>query len=109
MKKNLLGNLKWQLQYGYESLDIVRQINQLFYVLHRYLVVYDWDNGTTHSRIFNDLYIISKAKVYIEIAEDNNIHERTLNRYILKYNKLAKRIIQYKFPTIKERYPSFFT
>lgn len=108
MGKSLLNSLKWQLQVGYESLNIARQIKQLFYIMYRYFIVYDWDNGTIHSKVFNDLYLLSTVKAYNEIAEENNIHERTLNRYITKYNELAKRIIINKFPMLKEIYISFF-
>lgn len=108
MGTNLLENLKWQLQYGYESPAFERQVKELFYIMHRYLTIFDWDNGTNHSMVFYALYLIPRTKTYEKIAEENNIHERTLNRYVSKYNDLAKRIIVNKFPTIKERYDVFF-
>ncbi len=107
MFKNLLEELKWQLAHEYESMQIIRQINALFEIIERYLIIADLDNGTIHSKIFRELYLAPKSKSYLDIASDNNIHERTLNRYVTKYNDLAKKIIINKFPELKERYSSF--
>ena len=108
MNCNLLKELKWQLLHDYEEAHIIAAIKSLFIIMQRYLSIADLDNGTVHSKVFYDLYLAPKSKSYIDIAFDNNVSERNLNRFVVKYNELAKKIIINEFPELKDRYSSFF-
>ncbi len=108
MDNNLLEELKWQFWHGHETLDFLSQIKELFYLMERYFAIYDLDHGTIHGRIFYALYLMPYSESYADISFNNNIHERTLNRYVIKYNNLAKKIINKKYIEIKEKYSLFF-
>lgn len=108
MYKNLLAELKWQLLHDYEDKDLVSQIKALFEIMERYYDISDLDSGTVHSKVFYDLYLNPHSKPYIDIAFDNNCSERNINRFVDKYNELAKKIIVKKFPALRERYSAFF-
>ena len=109
MSKNLLEVLRCEnMQPGPESQVFVLQIKELFYLMEKYFIIFDLDNGTIHSKIFNDLYLTPHVGSYAEISFKNNVHERTLNRYVIRYNVLAKRLISKRFPMLKEKYRKFF-
>lgn len=62
-------------------------------VMERYFEIYDIDNDTVHSRVFNMLYLSEKYYTYNQICKAVSISKNTLIRYIAKYEELAERIL----------------
>lgn len=73
------------------------QIDKLFRRLKRYWYLYDIDNGTIHEKIFDVLYIEEMSIDYEEVAARFFIGDRTLDRYISRYNIFAWKLIKSEY------------
>lgn len=69
-----------------------RRLKIIVEVLLHYFEIYDIDNGTVHSRVFEMLYLSAKYYTYNQICEATFISKNTLVRYVAKYEKLALRV-----------------
>ena len=80
----------------------MRVIKKLFIKLKEYWYIHDLDYGTIHSEIFETLYIKSgeSKSSHEEIAHRFYIGNRTLGRYISKYNTVAKKLIQCEYSNL---------
>ena len=95
--KNVLKILQQRCRELYEKDDNVLKITSFFSRLKEYWYLYDIDNCTIHEKVFDALYTSKKKSTYEEIANKFYIGERTLDRYILKYNRLALKLIEKEY------------
>ena len=92
--KNYLKSLQERCKSGgIEYVDKL-EIKNLFNRMKEYWYLYDIDNGTNHCQIFEALFLSKTVLSYNEIAGKFYIGERTLDRYISKYNRFAMNLIE---------------
>lgn len=87
--KNFLTVLKERCQNEKENQDDIIEIQKFLYRVKEYWRLYDIDNGTLHAKIYEFLYMKREKISHAEIAEKFYISERTLDRYVVKYNEFA--------------------
>lgn len=97
--KNVLKNLKECSMLSEKETILV---NNLLADLVTYWYIYDLDRGTNHNDIFKELFLSDSKLALIDLAEKYFIGNRTLDRYILRYNRLAQKIIEIKYPELKK-------
>jgi hypothetical protein len=78
--------------------DSVLEIKKLFDRLDEYWLLYDLDNGTSFEKIFEALYMGQNIPDYGEVADLFYIGDRTLDRYVSRYNTLAWKLIGVQYP-----------
>lgn len=70
------------------------QALSIFNIIKSYYSIYDLDNNTNHSMIFECLYLSKKYLSDVAIAQRTFISVDTLRKYIVKYNRLAGLLIE---------------
>lgn len=76
------------------STDKGKQMRQIANKIFEYYVIYDLDNKTNHSKVFEMLYLCEKIYTYDQVAEATNLSLPTLNRYIKRYSSLAQLLLE---------------
>lgn len=100
--KNFLKALRQSTREPFLKEESVSEIEDFFDYLKNYWRLYDIDNGTIHEKIFETLYIKNRKNCYDKISAFFFIGERTLNRYVLRYNLFAWKVIKTKYPKNSE-------
>lgn len=92
--KNFLTILSDRVRDRNEKQNNIKEIQNFFLRVKEYWYLYDIANGTSHSKLFECLYMRNMKISYSKIAEKFYIGERTLDRYIAKYNDFAVKLIK---------------
>lgn len=66
----------------------------IFNIMKEYYEIYDLDNNTNHSKIFEHLYLSKKYLSDLAIAQRTFISIDTLRKYEAKYNRLTGLLIK---------------
>lgn len=74
--------------------DRINQARLIFNRLIEYYQIYDLDNNTNHSKIFECLYLFKNYLSDMAIAQRTFISVDTLRKYIMKYNRLASLLLE---------------
>lgn len=69
-------------------------LNKMLRILADYYKISDLETGNAHGKIFEVLYINTSNLKYDDIATQFSIHIYSLDRYRVKYNKLALKLIK---------------
>lgn len=96
--KNFLRELQRRALDPTLSEEYRWEIRNFFDYQKNYWNLYDIDNGTIHEKIFESLYIKERKNSYDQISERFFISERTLDRYVIRYNRFAWAVIERKYP-----------
>lgn len=71
-----------------------RNVSEIFNTIDNYYKIYDLDNNTNHSQIFESLYFSKKYLSNMVIAQKTYISVDALKTYIVKYNRLIALMIE---------------
>lgn len=76
-----------------KDMPFLKYSKDLIEVIFNYLKIFDLEQGTNNCKIFFALYIEEKRKPYYKIAMENFVDLKTLDRYRIRYNNLATKLI----------------
>ncbi len=102
MTGNILKKLVHIEDENLLSVETKKEIEEMMGRIKEYWLIYDLEFGTIHCKVFAVLYIDCIGINYDDAADLLNVDRRTIDRYVAKYNKLTKRIIERDYRKICE-------